>query len=482
MKRLSVLAWSSTVAVIAACADPAEAPLEPSVNLLAGEQGAVHVTTDADAGPGSFRQAVLDANSHPEIGVIHFHPGLGTIVVQEPVVYTGAQALVVDGAGAEMDGSALGAEEAVLVASGGGDLSFRRLTVRNAPGNGITVAVPGAATGVFTVALDEVTIQDNAEHGVLINDQAEYFTDPNSTSPAGSDASVVVHVSRSHFEGNGSGALDRDGLRINEGGLGTLEAVIRGTGFVGNGADGLELDERGTGDAVFAVEHTDFTANGFFSAGDFDDGIDVDEAGDGHVIGRFVHATANDNAEQGIDLNENDAGDLRVTMRQVEGSRNAEEGIEFEEDDDFAGGGDIVAELYHVTTLANGAADGDAGLKLREKGVGSVVAHLVAPVSSENAIGGILVREDAAGDLNAEFVNTVALHNGDDGIKLDENGDGALDGELIQATSSDNDGAGVALEQAPGGTGEARIQALTTTGNAEGAIQISGDVTVVQTP
>ncbi len=65
------------------------------------------------------------------------------------------------------------------------------------------------------------------------------------------------------------------------------------------------------------------------------------------------------------------AGDLRVDMTLVEAIGNLEEGIEYEEGDDFAGGGDIVATLTGVKTRDNGEADGDAGLKLREKGVGT---------------------------------------------------------------------------------------------------------------
>jgi hypothetical protein len=71
---------------------------------------------------------------------------------------------------------------------------------RRTPGNGITVKVPDLASGVLTVRLDEVTIRESGLHGMLINDQAEYFIDPLSTSEAGSAASLLVEVSGSRFE------------------------------------------------------------------------------------------------------------------------------------------------------------------------------------------------------------------------------------------------------------------------------------------
>lgn len=119
---------------------------------------------------------------------------------------------------------------------------------------------------------------------------------------------------------------------MNEGGEGSLEADIRGTRFANNGADGLELDERAAGDAKFELRHTTLIGNGSFTSEDFDDGIDVDEGGDGDILGRFNHVVANKNFEQGVDLNENGLGDLRIFMADVSAAENSEEGIEFEED------------------------------------------------------------------------------------------------------------------------------------------------------
>ena len=119
----------------------------------------------------------------------------------------------------------------------------------------------------------------------------------------GSDASLEVQLIGSQIgtntAGNGFGALDRDGVRINEGGLGDLHAVISLTTVSSNGGDGIELDERGDGDAKFDVTGSVVTRNGNFDLSiDPDDGMDVDEAGAGSVIGNVMASKADDNFEE----------------------------------------------------------------------------------------------------------------------------------------------------------------------------------------
>jgi hypothetical protein len=438
----------------AACSEDTEAPLEPSLAQLQGS--AARVSTNADDGAGSFRAAVEAANADPSIGTIRFAAGLGPIRLSQPVTYSGGQALVILGEGARLIGRGLPDATSALVADGGGNLTLRRLSVTGAPGNGITVKVPDDASGTLAIRLQGVTIRENGLHGILINDQAEYFNDPASTSEEGSPASLLVEVIDSRFERNGFTLIDSDGLRINEGGEGTLEAVVRGTQFVGNGADGLELDERAAGAAVFTLRNVELVGNGAFAEEDLDDGIDVDEGGDGDLVGRFNDVVASRNFEQGVDLNENDAGDLRVTMADVKAVGNLQEGIEFEEDDDVAGGGDIIADLVRITT--NGNTAGDAGLKLREKGEGNLSARLAQVLSVDNRaapdadpVSGVQLREDEGGDLTARLVDVTVRRNG---------------------------GAGAALEQESPGTGAVTFRNFTATGNDEGAIVAEGvDVT-----
>jgi hypothetical protein len=445
------------------------------------EAGAIRVSSSADAGPGSFRQAVLDASADPSIGTIRFEGGLDPIGLTTPVTYSGSQDLVIRAGGAVLDGNQLGDGESAFVADGGGNLTISGLGVSRAPGNGITVKVPDDATGTLHVRLEEVVIRNNGLHGILINDQAEYFSDPASTSEEGSAAGLRVEVVRSRFERNGFSLIDSDGLRINEGGSGTLAAHVRDTRFANNGADGLELDERGDGDADFSLQGTSLIGNGSFTTEDLDDGIDVDEGGEGDLIGRFNDVLASRNFEQGFDLNENGPGDLRARMVDVKAVANAEEGIEFEEDDDVAGGGGIDAELVRVTARANGANGGDAGLKLREKGDGNLVARLLEAVSVDNrmtsdeeSIDGILLQEDEAGDLTADLAQATARRNSGDGIQLEENEEGDLEGRIRRSTASGNGGAGADLAQVAPGAGSVQFTDFTAPGNADGPIAADG--------
>ncbi len=480
MQRFNWIVVAGLV-VIAGCSDNPSAPVSANVggvSTIVSLDQSVRVTTNADAGPGSFRSAVLAANGDAGIAAIKFDKDLGTILLESPVTFTGPQALEIKGADGDISGASLAAGEDAFVADGGGDLTISRLTVRNAPGVGIKILVPSTKTGIVSVTLDNVIMRSNGEQGALINDQSGYLIDPESVSSDGSEAGLRVRVKGSSFLDNGFGSIDQDGLRVNEGGLGDLDAVIVHTKVIANGGDGIELDERGAGSAIFTVEHSQLDRNGSFSSLDYDDGIDVDEAGDGAIDATFNHVTVNGNFEQGVDLNENDAGELRVFMNKVEASDNAEEGVEFEEDDDFAGGGDIIALLKSVTTLRNGANDGDAGLKIREKGDGNISAEIEKPVSSDNLIGGILIREDGAGNLDATVENAIASGNNGSGIKFDENSTGNLAGRVLKATASGNSGAGIAAEQALSGTGLIQIRHLTAIGNTEGAVKNDAGVTV----
>ena len=97
---------------------------------------------------------------------------LGPIVLQTRLVYSGAQALSIHGAGAVIDasgipdGSATPATNGALVANGGGDLTIRALAVRGSTGVGILVDVPDAQTGEIAVTLEDVTVEESVLHGV----------------------------------------------------------------------------------------------------------------------------------------------------------------------------------------------------------------------------------------------------------------------------------------------------------------------------
>ena len=128
-----------------------------------------------------------------------------------------------------------------------------------------------------TADADGVTIAGSGNHGLFIEDQV-----------LNSAAGIALELDRVRIEGNGFGDVDQDGVRVNEGGLGSIRLTIKQSDFVGNGADGLELDEKDDGDATIKVVATTFRENGPKDPTDLDDGLDVDEDGDGAISGRIV--------------------------------------------------------------------------------------------------------------------------------------------------------------------------------------------------
>jgi hypothetical protein len=298
--------------------------------LLAACSGRVEVTSSANDGEGTLRAALHAAAANPRVGRIRVQRGLASVRLASPLVYPGSHPLRIEGRGLVLDGTALtdtalAGSNAVFVATGGADLVLQEVVVRGAAGSGIIVAVPASRTGRVSLALEGVTVEDNGHHGVLVNDQAHYFAAPLGADSAGSVASIVLRVTGSRFLRNGRGGLDYDGLRVNEGGPGSLEVVISTSHADQNGGDGIELDERGEGSAAVAIDRSTALANGFHSPADLDDGIDVDEYGPGDLRVRLVDVTASLNAQKGVDLTEAGDGALSDTRVRVTAEGNPDD-------------------------------------------------------------------------------------------------------------------------------------------------------------
>ena len=471
----------------AGCSDSVQSPIAPGEPSAApGPPGVVWVTNSDDAGDGSFRNAVEQANSSSSVRRIYFNTSLPAIQLLTPVEYTGSQDLEIQGNGGTLDGSALAPDETNFLANGGGDLEINGLTVQDAPGNGLTVQVPTNAVGTQKVVLRSVKAFSNTGHGIEINDQ-EDPEDVGNPDPAvgpvvrgnsnGSDASLEVSVIGSFFgapdKGNGFGALDRDGLRINEGGLGNLMVSVLASRADDNGADGVELDERGAGNVEFLISGSHFARNGSFhllfpptppTPVDLDDGVDVDELDGGNLTMNVLVSTFSDNFEEGLDVNENDLGDLNANISLSEFSRNREEGLDLEEDDDWRAGGSLNARLSLVR--ADGNAGGDGGIKLRERDLGDINAEITGSTANDNTTNGMSVREQEDGNNNAVVKASGASGNTVAGILLREENGGNLNGDVAASIANDNVTEGILMrEQGDGSLDKAQVMGSTTNGN-----------------
>jgi Right handed beta helix region len=132
------------------------------------------VTTLADSGPGSLRQAIIDANTNGGPDVITFVPGLaGIILLQTPLSNLTGTGDTIDGTGAGvvLDGSALVAGSIGLNVRRS-NYTIRGLTIQNMPGDGIRVQAPFPPSPVLTVTgvvIDGNKLIGNGSQGIRVS-------------------------------------------------------------------------------------------------------------------------------------------------------------------------------------------------------------------------------------------------------------------------------------------------------------------------
>ena len=340
---------------------------------------------------------------------ILFRRDLGTIELRRPVIYSGPQALSIDGRGTEI-GSAAPQTFDLFIADGGGDLTLRDLTFKKGD-NGVLVEIPFDADGLVSVALFDVAVIDNLRFGLSIDED-----DPTLGEPFAASISLVV--ASSHFARNGRLETDDedegdvDAVRVNERGDGDITAAVINSAFIDNGADGFELDEEGLGDATMTALHSSFDGNGTHRPGG-DDGLDIDEddvededESDGSIWLNVVGSTFNGNTDDGIGLDEAVGGDLQITLVQVEASGNTDSGISADE----GAAGNYEVKFVLVTADEND----DKGADMTEAGDGDFDGRAVTSSFSFNADDGIAVEQLDAGSGVLRLVNVILEGNGNE--------------------------------------------------------------------
>ncbi len=139
------------------------------------------VTTLADSGAGSLRQAILDATTDGVATTITFDPVVfppppalpGVILLQTPLPnVTGARGDTIDGTGAGvvLDGSALAVGSVGLTVRRSNN-TIRGLTIQNMPNDGIRVETPPPPTTVLDVTgvvIDGNTLLRNGTRGIHV--------------------------------------------------------------------------------------------------------------------------------------------------------------------------------------------------------------------------------------------------------------------------------------------------------------------------
>jgi parallel beta-helix repeat protein len=259
------------------------------------------VTTNADSGPGSLRQAILDANATAGADTITFNVGSGpqTIALLSALPAI-TEAVTIDGTTQpgftgdpiiELNGAAAGAGSGLVIQAA--NVTIRGLVINRFAGSGIqTEGTNTVITGSWIgLGLDGVTDQGNANFGILC------FSPCNALNVGGPLPSLGNVIS-----GNGS-----NGVRV----LGVTAASIFGN-RIGTDRTGLIAVANNTGVEVASSSNVLIDSN--VISGNVR-GIDIRLSNDVTVQTNFIGVgsngtTAVPNATQGI-LVEGNGNDIR---------------------------------------------------------------------------------------------------------------------------------------------------------------------------
>ena len=372
------------------------------------------VTNGDDDGPGSLRAGLATA-SH-----ILIHPSVSTITIDSTLVYDGTEPLTIQGKGQTVDGGGLG--NTLLEIAEGADLRISNLDFTdgggyglppaNGGGKGIFVNVPSDRTGVVRLNLKNVAVTGVGLHGIHVSDcDIVGCGAGGGGGGGGSEASVHARLVRVSVDDAGNGAFDADGLRIDERDGGDIVFRAVRSSFTNVGADGVELDAGDDGNVAIRVINSRFDSNGGYCFGvdvnapadptcvedddgelvlDLDDGFDVDEAGEGSIVGQVVNSRLVNNLDEGLDFDEEGDGGFRLKIVKTRTIGNGDEGIKLSEED----GGNVTARLRAVRSFDNG----DDGAQIEEEGDGDLTVTVNATRTGGNSKSGLKVTEDDAGD------------------------------------------------------------------------------------
>ncbi|MGE0230065.1 MAG: hypothetical protein AB7U23_16315 [Dehalococcoidia bacterium] len=428
----------------------------------------VYVTSNADSGAGTFRAAVDQANSNPDVNVIKFLTN-GPVTLQSQVFYTGSQSLTISGLlKTVIQGSSCGPHEsALLLSTSGGDLTLLNLTFQNnACGHGVRVILPSTDRTV-SLTLNGVLMKNNAASGFLVTeDDEECINRP---------ASINLNVLYSSFTGN-----VESGVRAREYGEGGLAATVRFSQFKNNGEDGLALDEGCDGDLTLKALTSTFNENG-------DDGAVAEESGGGQANATFAALNASGNGQDGIDFNETDEGAAPASLGTADADE-VDEAPQLNRNPEAATctGDDL------TLTVSGGVAvnNGEDGIEADEESCGHLYATFTMVMANGNGDEGIELDEEEGGDALVSASATQTSDNGRDtfdgnGIDIDEFDDGSIDAELSGFTanangSADGDGDGIDINESSYGSATITVNAGTILKNLDDGVDVDenycGDV------
>ncbi len=379
------------------------------------------VTNGDNSGPGSLRHALQSGANK-----IIVKPSVASIWIHETLSYTGTKPLKIIGGGSTVRGSD---DFTLLAITKGADLSIKNMNFVGIGGFSVHTPSLGRGKGIFVdvlgtgeqrsdtvhLNLTHVTVSDVGYHGVHVSDcdGGDECGSGGDSGGKGSDASVYAMLRNVVIENVGYGVFDADGLRIDERDEGDIFLNATNSTFVGVGADGAELDEDGSGNVIVSVRNTRFITNGGYCEGldienpidekciddgelDLDDGFDIDEAGDGSLVGLVRNVVVNGNLDEGLDFDEKGEGDIRLRLTNIHAQSNGDEAIKASEED----AGDVIVDLRAIRANNNG----DNGIQIEQFVDGEVQVVVKGSILVENDKDSLKVESfaDADGEVDGQ--------------------------------------------------------------------------------
>ncbi|MCC7002953.1 MAG: hypothetical protein IT357_12420 [Gemmatimonadaceae bacterium] len=490
--------------VFAGCAEPTTAPVSQvdsaSAAAVAVRPRTLLVTESGDAGPGTLRDALDEASADPTVTRIRIDPVVFSITPNTPLTFTGTQALTIEGGQISVFGHYT--PDALFDLRVRSAITITDMWILHSQGIGVRVVVPEDATGTVRVTMHRVGLAGHRGHGVLVNDLPEYLTDPNTASITGAPASLRVEVTGSFFGQIGQGGFDLDGsplpaiadadaIRINEGGDGNAVVILRSLQVAQAGNDGVHVDERGNGNIDFRFETSTVIESGWATPTLPGNGVRLLETGAGTLTSNVTDVTTNTSAAQAFGYSESGLGNLTANFTLTNVSLHAEDAVVLVEDAVGTGGGNLTFTLTDSNLEGNGQdlqgrpALGTANVIAHEKLGGTLISRVTRSVVRNSLYGGISHVEEAGGNLDATILESTFSQLSTFGMGLHENGAGNLTAAMTAGGVLFNGTVGITAKQAPTGTGSLTLTGVDLQGNGTGSqhVQVvSGQVTVIQSP
>ncbi len=407
------------------------------------------VTTANDSGIGSLRAALEMAAKSTEATRIVVTVD-GALNIDSTLTYDGAAPLELIGLGQTVYSDA---NITLLEVTAGANISISHLsfegpggyTIENradqngaVAGKGIFVDVPDDQTGTVYVVLNDVTVKGVPSFGVHISDcyLADACGGGQGGEGEGSPASIHITLTDVEINDVGNGRFDADGFRVDERGAGDIIFNADSSRFIGVGADGVELDEGQLGKVQATIFDTSFIGNGIYCnptllagnlpaepEGEFADGEMAESDIPGPVVGSL------------------------------------DDGC-FEREVELYNSGSVEAYEFGI--------DLDDGIDFDEAGDGNIETVMIGTMITGNYDEGVDFDEEGNGDIIVQFINTDASHNTDDGFKMSELDAGGVDALLMNATAIGNGGKGAVFEEEQDGSITVTAGYTMTAGNDDG--------------